>query len=151
MKKLLIVFVMFFVLILAACGTGTKFGKTIQLDDELKFIGFNIKMNKVKVFEKNNKKYATVEYEWTNHTGEKFSLQALTKMAVYQNGKSIEDEDGDWNYENFDSLGNYAYFSIENNLSLSVEFTYELEDDSPIEIVFYAIEEDDKVLTIEID
>lgn len=160
------------VLVLAACGDDAepkkeetpkqdevkkdepkkeKFGKTIKLDDELEFLDFNIKMNQVKVFEKKGKKYATIEFDWTNNTGDKFSLQALTQMDVLQNSESIEDIDGDWNAENSQAIGNDAFFSIENNITVSVDFTYELKDESPLEIIFYAIEEDDKKVVVEID
>lgn len=176
MKKVLLAIILVFVL--AACGTDSiynkkdnepkddkpetkvvdkeapeeKFDKTIKLDDELSFKGHRIVMSSVEFYEKKGKIYADVKFDWTNLTGEDFSLQALSKMDVLQKGESLDDVNGDWDPSNSNVLGNDAFFTIKDRLTLSVEFTYELIDaESPLEIVFYAIEEDDKIITIDIN
>lgn len=126
--------------------------KKIKLDDEFSFRVHHIEMDEVKIYEKDDNFYADIKFDWTNLTGEEFSLQALSKMEVFQNGESIDDVSGDWDPVNSNKIGNDAFFTIKDRVTVGVSFTYELIDEvNPIEIVFYAIEEDDKKLTIEID
>lgn len=126
--------------------------KKIKINDELNYPHLTINFNQVKVYEKKGKKYADIEFDWTNLSGDEFSLQALAKMDVQQNGESLNEINDDWNPENSKRLGNDAFFRIEHGVTIGVKFTYELIDEkAPIDIIFYVLEEDDRVITIEIN
>lgn len=126
--------------------------KIIKINDELSYPHLKINFNQVKLYEKKGKKYADIEFDWTNLSGDEFSLQALAKMDVQQNGESLNEINDDWNPENSKRIGNDAFFRIEHGVTIGVKFTYELIDEkAPIDIIFYVLEEDDRVITIEIN
>lgn len=126
--------------------------KKIEINDELNYPRLTINFNQVKVYEKKGKKYADIEFDWTNLSGDEFSLQALATMDVQQNGESLNEINDDWNPENSKRIGNDAFFRIEHGVTIGVKFTYELIDEkAPIDIIFYVLEEDDRVITVEIN
>lgn len=154
MNKLYGVFLLLIIstLLIACSASGEESKKEINIDKKIEYNDLLIEFDKIKVYEKDGEKLVTINYDWTNLSGDDFSLQSLATMEVLQNGESLKETSDSWNPENSKVLGNDAFFRIENNITLSVDFTYKLIDnESPLEIVFYVLEEDDEIIKIDIE
>lgn len=129
-----------------------SFNKTIELDNELVFAEYTVKMNEVKVYEKDGSAFADISFNWINQAGDgaKMFFQVST-FDVVQGENILEEVSGAWDIENKNSSD--IYFPNAQNGEHKVELTYELANkEEPLTIKIRPMTgEDTEEITVEIN
>lgn len=115
--------------------------KAIEVNDELTFGEFTLKMNEVSVYEKDGKILADISFDWLNQAGDGEKMfMSVSLLDVMQGENILEETTGAWDVMNKNSSD--VYFPNAENGVKTVELTYELANkEDPLTIVFQPLNE----------
>lgn len=119
----------------------TKIDKEIKIEEELSFHNYKIDMDTAHIYEKDNKSYIDITFEWLNLSfPDKTTFLRAASVDVHQGDKVLQETTEAWSNPDSD-----VYFPNAVGGSTDVNLTYELKDIStPIKIVFVTNDEHDK-------
>lgn len=111
----------------------------IKVTDELTFANYTVTMKSVRVYEKKDKAYADIKFNWLNQAGDgKKMFMQLSALDVEQGGVILEETTEAWDPANKNSSP--IYFPNAQSGEVGVELTYALENkEDPITITFVPI------------
>ncbi|MFP7287973.1 DUF5067 domain-containing protein [Shouchella clausii] len=124
------------------------FNKEIELSDEFSFRDFSVEMKKANIYEENESVYLELSFNWRNHFEEEAKFIRAASVWATQDGQELEETTNAYSDTSSD-----VHFPNAAGGLWGVDLTFELLNDSPVQIVFMPHNdgEENKEFTINIE
>lgn len=122
--------------------------KEIELSDEFSFRDFSVEMKKANIYEENESVYLELSFNWRNHFEEEAKFIRAASVWATQDGQELEETTNAYSDTSSD-----VHFPNTAGGLWGVDLTFELLNDSPVQIVFMPHNdgEENKEFTINIE
>lgn len=113
-----------------------RLNKKIKLNDQFVFEYFAVELDKVKIYEKNDKAYMDLEFDWRNNFGEEAKFIRAGSVFAYQGENELEEI----TYAYSDTKS-HVHFPNAAGGTWGIDLTFELNDkETPVKVVFVSHE-----------
>lgn len=125
-----------------------EINKEIELSDEFSFRDFFVEMKKANIYEENENVYLELSFNWRNHFEEEAKFIRAASVWATQDGQELEETTNAYSDTSSD-----VHFPNAAGGLWGVDLTFELLNDSPVQIAFMPHNdgEENKEFTINIE
>lgn len=117
-----------------------RLNKKIKLNDQFVFEYFAVELDKVKIYEKNDKAYMDLEFDWRNNFGEEAKFIRAGSVFAYQGDAELKETTNAYS----DTKSSVHFPNAPGGL-WGIKLTFELVDkETPVKVVFVSHESEKK-------